>query len=90
MCSSDLTPTPTQIDPAVACFQIFDLSQQIFQSPTLTNAVGSAATLLPIPNNPVFIAIELRSQWLVLDGVGPLFSNTATLSNGLVLRIGEF
>ena len=56
------TPTPTQIDPAVACFQIFDLSQQIFQSPTLTNAVGSAATLLPIPNNPVFIAIELRSQ----------------------------
>jgi hypothetical protein len=84
------TPTPTQIDPSVPCYQIFDLSQQILQLFTLTNAVGSAATLMPIPNNPALIALELRSQWLVLDGVGPLFNNTATLSNGLVLRIGEY
>ena len=83
--AAGVTPTVTQL---LGCGHIFDLSQDVMQINSFTNGVGSAINYLPIPNSPAFLAMELRTQWAVIDGVGPI--SGVTLSNGQVIRIGEF
>jgi hypothetical protein len=42
---------------------------------------------LSIPNDPVFLSIEIYTQALALEGFG--YSRFATLSNGIAARIGD-
>jgi hypothetical protein len=84
---------PSETAPALVafppCFHIFNLGQAISEIPTITNAVGQGVNFLPIPNNPAFIGLELRNQWAVFDNVGPI-SGGITLSNAIVIRVGEY
>jgi hypothetical protein len=83
---AETTPALVALPP---CFHIFNLGQDISQLPTITNAIGQGVSFLPIPNNPLFIGVELRNQWAVFDNVGPI-SGGISLSSALVIRVGEY
>src|SRR5262249_53246155 len=70
------------------CFHVFDLGQPLLEITASTNGAGQAITFMPIRNSPEFASFELGVQWLVIDGTGPI--GGITISNALVIRIGEF
>jgi len=74
------------------CKHVFSAANNftdVVQIATITNGVGAATNRMPIPNTASLISTELRTQWLLIDG-GPMFGNTMGLSNGLLIRIGEY
>jgi hypothetical protein len=79
---------PPVASPFFVCAHIFDLPAGLVQVSTFSNALGQAINLLPIPADASYLGIELRSQWAVLDGQGPI--SGVALSNALLLRIGEY
>jgi len=75
-----------------SCMHVFSSSNgftDVVQIATITNGSGAASNRMPIPNTVTLISTELRTQWLLIDG-GPMFGNTMGLSNGLLIRIGEY
>lgn len=52
-----------------------------------TDASGSAATAVPVPNNPSLVGANLFFQWAVLDGAGPFLDGFA-VSGGLQVQVG--
>jgi hypothetical protein len=83
---SESTPALVSVPP---CFHILDLTQSISEIAAITSAVGQGVVFLPIPNNPAFLGVELRNQWVVFDNVGPI-SGGITLSSAQVIRVGEY
>jgi Immunoglobulin domain len=74
------------------CKHVFSAANSyadVVQIATITNGSGAASNRMPIPNTASLISTELRTQWLLIDG-GPMFGNTMGLSNGLLIRIGEY
>ena len=80
--------TAPVVSPFFVCAHIFDLPAGLIQVSGFSNALGQAINFLPIPADPAYLGIELRSQWAVLDGLGPI--SGVALSNSLLLRIGEY
>jgi hypothetical protein len=52
-----------------------------------TDAGGFARTPLGIPNEPVYLGVQLFGQYAVFDAAGTLFDGLA-LSDALWLRLG--
>ena len=57
----------------------------VFDAPTSTSALGSAAVVVPIPQDPTLVSQTLTAQWLILDSGGRGF----TLSDGADVTIGR-
>ena len=79
------TPALVALPP---CFHIFNLAEQILVISAFTDASGQAVAPMAIPNISLFVGVELRIQWLVIGNLGPI--SGITLSNGIVLRVGEY
>jgi len=74
------------------CYHVFTGSSNytdVIQISTITDSQGRAVNRMPIPATTSLSSMELKVQWLLIDG-GPMFSRTMGLSDGLLVRIGDY